>query len=221
MTDSDTIGNAEPGAGECACPGRGGAGDEDRRLVANLLANDHRVWEHVLTVVAAKMVNTRRYSEMLARTNHEPVEVVTTLCEELFRDDFARLRAFRFQGPFDGWLYWEVRRAVKIVTGLEGKSGGINRSEREIAVDPNDEAGVFGRMPQGRRQDVAGRLMDARELYVRLWKDNAEGAYVFFMKEELGLPAKQIAAILGRSPNSVDQIFHRVRCRLRDMVAEK
>lgn len=74
--------------------------EKDRELVAALLRNDGAAWEQMLADVARPLVETRKYREMTARFGLAVEDILAQLCEELYRDDFARLRAFRYDGSF-------------------------------------------------------------------------------------------------------------------------
>lgn len=184
---------------------------DDHELVDLLLANDHGAWEHVLLGAALRLASARKFREMLARTDHEPMEAVAELCRNLYADDFAKLRSFEFRGSFDAWLYWEVRYAV-------GNVAQLSLQGREIPVDPADPAGPIAPAPQPVvEESVRDRMRDARALFVRLWEESPQKAYALFMRGELGMPTKEIALLLGQKPNSVDQWVKRARDRLAEL----
>jgi len=181
--------------------------DDDRRLVASLIANDQGAWERMLSDVARPLVATRKYREMTARFGLTAEDILAQLCEELYRDDFARLRSFRYDGSFEAWLYWEVRNAFRnLIRGV---------ASREDAVDPTEEF-AFGEALVAEPDPAVDALRETRELYVRLWRENPVGAYALLLKGELGVESELMAAFLGKAPNTVDKIVSRAREKMRE-----
>ena len=217
---------------------------DDKTLVGLLLEDDDRAWNHVLLTVAMRIVQQRKFSEMLGRTGHEPYEAISQLILELKGKDngFARLRAFGFRGSFDGWLYWEVKRAVEIVVyGTKRKGDG-----RMVLVDPQSPAspGEHVASPDsspGERgpasvrkgieagdwrdwQESAYAVKDGitvkKEARARLWRDDPESAYALLMADECQLDYKHIGTLLGRPHNTVAQKISRARKRLKELERE-
>ena len=183
----------------------------DRELVARLLRNDHGAWDYVLLTVVMRIVEHRKFSEMLSRTSHPQMEAVTTLCERLYENDFARLRNFRFDCPLDLWLEIEVRRVVQKVTGLTGRKN----QGREIPVDHQDANSVFGQVEHPISSvDVHAVVMDKREAFVRFWRKDQENAFILLMKNELRMPMESIGVLLNRPANTIVQKAKRAQARL-------
>ena len=182
--------------------------EKDRELVAALLRNDEAAWEQMLADVARPLVETRKYREMTARFGLAVEDILAQLCEELYRDDFARLRAFRYDGSFAAWLYWEVRNAFRnLIRGVA--------ASREEAVDPTEEF-AFGDALVSAPDPAVDALRETRELFVRLWRENPVGAYALLLKGELGVETGLVAGFLGKTPNTVDKIVSRAREKMRD-----
>ena len=181
---------------------------DDHRLVAALIANDQIVWERMLATVARPLVETRKYREMTARFGLAVEDVLAQLCEELYRDDFARLRSFRYDGSFSAWLYWEVRNAFRNLIRSAVMS-------REDAVDPTEEF-AFGDALVSTPDPAVDALRETRELFVRLWRENPVGAYALLLKGELGAESELVAGFLGKTPNTVDKIVSRAREKMRE-----
>ena len=190
---------------------------DDRLLVERLLRNDHEAWTYVLIDVALRIAEQRKFSEMLYRTCHEPMEVVTELCQRLYEDDFALLRTFAFKGAFEGWLRTAVRSAVQKVTGLTGKES----QGREIPVDPQDPASALNDPKLSvSAVDVHVAVMDKRAAFSRFWRENPESAFIVLMKNELELPLDAIGALLDRPANTISQKAKRAMARLRELERE-
>ena len=183
----------------------------DHELVSRLLRNDHEAWEYVLLTVAMRIVRHRKFSEMLSRTSHPTDEVIGELCVRLYKNDFALLRKFRFECPFNIWLGIVLRSVVQKVTGLTGKES----QGREILADHQDPNSVFNQAGQAASfVDVHGVVMDKREAFVRFWRENQESAFILLMKNELHLPMERIGALLDRPANTVVQKAKRAQARL-------
>jgi len=185
---------------------KGGAGD--RELVAALLRNDQQAWVRLLETVARPLAETRKYREMVERMGLSVEDILAQLCEELYADDFARIRAFRFQGSLAAWMFWEVRNAFRnLVRGTE---------VREESVDPTEEF-AFGEelvaQPNAARDD----LDEARAYFARLWHENPSGAFALFLKGELGVDTVLASRLIGKPPNTVDKMVSRARDRMREL----
>ena len=190
---------------------------DDRALVEQLLRNDQEAWAYVLMDVALHIAGQRKFSEMLYRTCHEPMEAVTELCERLYDDDFAMLRKFAFNGSFEGWLRTAVRSTVQKVTGLTGKEN----QGREVLVDPQDPASAFGNPKlsvSSMNQHIT--VMDKRAAFSRFWRENPESAFIVLMKNELGLPLDVIGVLLDRPANTISQKAKRAEARLHKLEEE-
>lgn len=182
--------------------------EDDRLLIDALIANDHATWERMLSSVARPLVETRKYREMTARFGLTVEDVLAQLCEELYRNDFARLRSFRYDGSFSAWLFWEVKNAFRNL---------IRRSvaAREDAVDPTEEF-AFGDALVTTPDPAVDTLHETRTMFVRLWRENPVGAYALLLKGELGVESELLAVFLGKTPNTVDKIVSRAREKMRE-----
>ena len=189
---------------------------DDKELVGLLLKNDHSAWEYVLLTVAMRVTQQRKYREMLGRTGHEPVEAITQLCKELYDNDFARLRAFEYKGSFDGWLRWEVIRAIEIVIYGKRRKPGL-----EVPTDPQDPAAPIDRAASsGFSQEASALIADKRAARAKLWQEDPESAYALLMADECGWDYNCIGTFLKRPPNTVAQKISRARKRLRELEQE-
>ena len=187
---------------------------DDKDLVERLLRNDQEAWVYVLMDVALRIARQQKFSEMLYRTGHEPMEAVTELCKRLYDDDFALLRAFAFRGSFEGWLRAVVRSVVQQVTGLTGKE----TQGREMVTDPQDPESVFNDSTLSTSSvDLHVTIMDKREAFSRFWRENQESALIVLMKRELKMSMDDIGALLDRPANTVVQKAKRALARLQEL----
>ncbi len=184
-------------------------GMDDKTLVGCLLKPDMNAWEHVLTGVAKRVAQQRKFSEMLKRTSHEPYEVASQLYLKLSNDDFAELKKFKGGGSFDGWLFWRVKDAVGAVIG---------RKRWLVTVDPQDPAMPIERaVSAGMSQEMRDLIGDKRKARTKLWAEDPEAAYSVVLAEECKLGYKHIGALLKRPPNTIAQIVSRARKRLAEL----
>ena len=214
---------------------------DDKTLVGLLLKDDDQAWEYILLTVAMRIVQQRKFSEMLRRKSHEPYEAISQLIIELKGKDnnFERLKTFEFKGSFDGWLYWEVKRAVEIVVY------GTKRKEdnRMVFVDPqsptapseyiaSSDSSSGEAAPTSARngieaqnwkdwQESAFAIKDSirakKESRAQLWREDPESAYALLMADECQLDYKHIATLLNRPHNTIAQKISRARKRLKEL----
>ena len=215
---------------------------DDKTLVGLLLEDDNPAWEYILLTVAMRIVQQRKFNEMLRRTSHEPYEAISQLIVELKTNDFVRLKAFEFKGSFDGWLYWEVKRAVEIVVY------GTKRKEdnRIVFVDPQSptapsEYAASSDSSQGESTPASVRkgieaqswrewqenvyaikdnINAKQEARAQLWRDDPESAYALLMADECHLDYKHIGTLLGHPHNTIAQKISRARKRLKELEQE-
>lgn len=181
----------------------------DRETVALLLQDDKSAWHFVITEIMMPLVKTRKYIEILAKLN-EPLESVPgRVYLDLQKNDFHKLKNFRFEGPFRAWLYFQVKNAVKSILHESRSPFSVSLSE-ELLEKPLYEQSVMDQTAELQDEMAVG---DA--CFVRLWKDNPLHAYVLLLRNRLELPAEEIKVLLGlTSANNVDQINRRAKQRM-------
>lgn len=190
---------------------------DDKALVERLLRNDQEAWEYVLMDVALRIARQQKFSEMLHRTSHEPMEAVTELCQRLYKDDFALLRTFAFKGSFEGWLRMVVWSVVQKVTGLTGK----DNQGREIPGDPQDPTSAFNDPKLSTfPMNLHMTIMDKRAAFSRFWHEKPEGAFILLLKNELELPLDIIGVLLDRPANTISQMARRAEARMSQLEQE-
>lgn len=171
---------------------------DDKTLVGLLLNDDHGAWGFFEWKVEKCIERTRQFKEMLQRTSHSPGDVIGCLKERLRKNDFSRLRMFRFEQSFHGWLWTHVRSAVQKVTELG--------SNREDPMDSQDETTIIARMPASSNVSAHAELfLDARFLIAKLWATNPQGAYAVLLNKICGVDDEVIGTLLGQKANTVTQ----------------
>lgn len=189
---------------------------DDRTLVGLLLKDDHGAWGYFEWKVEKCIERTRQFKEKLQRKCHSPVDVVGCLTERLRENDFARLRSFRFEQSFHGWLWTYVRSAVGIVTGLDGSKNRMARANREEPMDPQDETATLAHIAAASNVSAHAELfLDARLLIAKLWTTNPQGAYAVLLNKICGVDDEVIGTLLGQKANTVTQNRRRALEKLR------
>ena len=192
---------------------------DDREMVSRLLQNDQAAWRDLLAGVATPIVRERKYREMLSRHALEPEDLLQQLCEELCKDNFAKLRAFRFDCSLTTFLYWQVKGIVGGITRSAGwgrESLPTGEASIEEISDARSSGSDAPASDPGARVSRKEEVSAARMMITRLWEENPEGAYALLLKAELDVPSATVAALLGKKQNTVDQLVSRARRALRE-----
>jgi hypothetical protein len=187
----------------------------DRELVDRLIRNDRNAWDAVVADMVLPIAQTRKFAEILTKVNEPASAVLGELYLDLRKDDSRKLRDFRFEGPFRGWLFFQVKNAVKTVVRKSRSPFVQNLSDEEL--DRALEGWCVRDRPAGLRDE----LEVGEACFVRLWRDNPTHAYVLLLKNRLELPSEDIRTLLGlSSANNVDQINRRAKQRMRQFKKE-
>lgn len=186
---------------------------QDRDFVARLSAGDSPAWASVQNdiVVPLFRADIRGIASQCARVGLDADAVFSRLYANLSRDDFAPLRAFRFECAFSSWLYWHVwnaaQGAIRETTGKLGMArAALDDSEPQIGQNPSPAVG-----------DFAEAIGEANHLLARLWDGNPGYALVLVLRNAVGLSAKEVGSLMGKKPANVDQINHRAQSRMRTL----
>lgn len=183
-----------------------GASISDRDLVARLVANDSDAWSAVVIEMLLPLAKTRKFTEILARVNQPVESIVGVVYLDLQKNDFLKLRNFRFDGPFRAWLYFQVKNAVKIVT---------RESRSPFAMSLSDET-LDRALDDWCTHDQPAGLQDEMNMgescFSLLWKNNPKSAMVLLLKNRLAMSSDEVCSLLGlSSANNVDQINRRAK----------
>ena len=85
----------------------------DQDLVALLLQSDQGAWDYVLLELVAPLTRIRKYVEIFNKHGLSTDILITRVWMLLEKDDYRRLRAFRFGASFRTYLFIIVREAQK------------------------------------------------------------------------------------------------------------
>ena len=187
----------------------------DRTLVARLIADDAAAWRHVKADMIEPVVaaNVKGMREMLLRRSIDPASVPGRVYEDLKKDDWTALRNFRFECSFKSFLYWRTYNAAQALIRETVRV-------REVQMlDSEDGADIIESAPASDNTVNAMLIRDAvqvaNQALADLWEENSTYALVLLMRNDLGLPAKEVAEILQKQGNTVDQINIRAQKALR------
>lgn len=183
----------------------------DRELVARLIACDSDAWSGIHRNIVAPLfrANIKGIAQQCARVGLVGDAVFSRLYVNLSRDDFAPLRAFRFECAFSSWLYWQIWNAAQ---------GAIREAVGKIDLTPSDPADLDSLNRQTALPPDTGTadaVAEANRLLARLWDANPVHALVLVLRNDAGLTAKEVGCLLGKTPANVDQINHRAQARMR------
>ena len=187
----------------------------DRELVARLIADDAAAWRQVRVDMIEPVVaaNVKGMREMLMRRSIDPASVPGRVYEDLKKDDWTALRNFRFECSFKSFLYWRIYNAAQALIRETVRV-------REVqAMDSEEGADIIESAPAPDSTISAMLIRDAvqvaNQALADLWEENSTYALVLLMRNDLGLPAKEVAEILQKQGNTVDQINIRAQKALR------
>ena len=187
----------------------------DRDLVARLIADDAVAWRHVKVDMIEPVVaaNVKGMREMLLRRSIDPASVSGRVYEDLKKDDWTALRNFRFECSFKSFLYWRTYNAAQALIRE------IVRAREVQMLDSEDGADIIESAPASDNTVNAMLIRDAvqvaNQALADLWEENSTYALVLLMRNDLDLPAKEVAEILQKQGNTVDQINIRAQKALR------
>lgn len=184
---------------------------QDRDLVARLVAGDSPAWASVQNDIVTPLfrANIRGIASQCGRVGISDDAVFSRLYANLSRDDFAPLRAFRFECAFSSWLYWHVWNAAQ--GAIREITGKIDLTLSDPAdLDALNQQKVLP--PDG---ETADAIDEANAFLARLWDSNPVYALVLVLRVDAGLTAKGVGVLLGKNPAYVDQLNHRAQTRMR------
>lgn len=193
---------------KCSLPD---AGPDEREWVSWLVAGDSAAWEDVRRNVVLPLfwANIKGIARQCSRIGLSGNAVFSQLYINLSRDDFAPLRAFRFECAFSSWLYWHVWNAAQ---------GAIREAVGKIDLTLSDPAildNLIKQKDMSATSPVSEAVVEANALLARLWEQNPVYALVLVLRNDAELSAKEVGALLGKTPANVDQINHRAQARMR------
>ncbi len=186
----------------------------DRELVAALIANDGRAWEYVLVEVLAPILKMQKYTSICRDHSLSSDAVLTRVWMILQKNDYARLRKFRFEASFKTYLFLIVREAQR--SELREKIG-------KVPLVLSDDEAYTTQIACSRSDDtceIEDEMSVANRLLGRLWKDNPKQAMVLLMRTTLGITSKDVALFLQESSANVDQLNKRAKEKMKALRKE-
>ena len=132
------------------------------------------------------------------------------------------MKGFRFECSFESFLYLRVLNAAQDLEWEVTRSG-ITKSGKTninvISLDSSDEKedgehkGIDLPSSDNTIKSIliSEEVECAREVLAKLWEENQSQALVLLMRNDLGLPSKDVAILLNLKPNTVDQTNKRAQ----------
>ncbi len=200
-----------------------GIQEDDHHLVLRLIANDDVAWAYVKDELVDPLVtaNVKGMRDMLSRYSIDAKSVVGKVYEGLRARNWEAIRNFRFGCRFKTFMYWRVYDAVQRLVRE------VSRGEEKISLSLDSSTENQGENDAGhdiadpRPKDPIRQILikesvaHANKALGELWNKNPTYALVILMRNDLALPTQDVAAILDRKPNTVDQINIRAQAALR------
>lgn len=183
----------------------------DRALVAGLIADDRHAWNALRRDIVAPFF----HGNMCGVATHckdagvSFEEVWSELSIALVRADCAPLRAFRFDSALSTWMGWRLRYAVKTAIKKYALPKCVSVSDDAVAAALNSR---IARIPPS-GMPAAIELVNG--CLAKLWEISPVYVFVLVLRNLVGLSAKEVGAILGKTPANVDQLNHRAQERIR------
>lgn len=187
----------------------------DQDLVALLLQSDPGAWDYVLLELVAPLTRTRKYVEIFNKHGLSTDILISRVWMILEKDDYRRLRAFRFGASFKTYLFIIVREAQKYeIQEKIGKNPYILSEDDDFCSRIASKEGIDS-------PELKDEVQYANELIGRLWQDNPLQAWVLIMRNSLKLSAKDVSSFLNESSGNVDQLNKRAKEKLKALRKEK
>lgn len=190
----------------------------DRELTGRLMLYDEAAWQQVVEELLTPLSRKRKYVETLARYGLKPEVLLTECFDLLHKDNFARLRNFRFQCSLKSYLYNVVRDAYRSIHSAH------KEKKRKISLVLSELSFEFA--PSNMKSSYQ-RLADAddrtefNQRFAALWDENPVYALTLLMRNHLESSSNQVAYLLGKSAGHIDQINRRAKKRLYENRNEK
>jgi len=176
---------------------------DDRNLVALLVDGQLQAWNYLLRQVVAPLVETHKCSAICDRYSIELDAVCSQVWTICYKNEYERLRAFRFESSLKTYLSWIVRDALRVeVRKVVGK----------VPLDLFDDLAPYEEtvsVPANRQIEIDEALDRASVLMGELWKQNPQQVLVLLLREHLMMSGKDVAQLLGMTLSNVNQVKKR------------
>ena len=181
---------------------------EDRNLVAMLIEGQLAAWNYLLRQVVAPLVETQKCAGICNRYSIEPDAVCSQVWTICAKNDYERLRAFRFESSLKTYLGYVIREALRTeVRKVMGK----------VPLDLFDDPAPYEekKTVQANRQIELDEALDNASLLMgELWKQNPQQVLVLLLREHLMMSGKDVADLLGMTLANVNQMKKRATERM-------
>jgi len=196
---------------------------DDHYLVLQLIANDNLAWAYVKEELVDPLVsaNVKGMRDMLSRHSIDVKSVIGKVYEGLSARNWEAVRNFRFDCRFKSFMYWRVYDAVQRLVREVSRPGEPDPLPIGSPTGGADDDGVGIDVPDPDAVDPIEQILikeavtHANKALAELWERNPAYALVLLMRNDLALPAQDVALLLDRKPNTVDQMNVRAQAALR------
>ena len=200
-----------------------GFAEDDHQLVLQLIANDSVAWAYVRDELVDPLVaaNVKGMRDMLTRHSIDVESVVGKVYEGLSARNWEAMRNFRFGCRFKSFMYWRVYDAVQRLVREVSRGKDKDPVSLDATTEDQDGNSVGSEIADPSPVDpirqilIKEAVINANKALAELWEKNPAYALVLLMRNDLALPAQDVAALLDRKPNTVDQINIRAQAALR------
>ena len=183
----------------------------DRELVDLLIQNDSGAWDYLLLEVIAPLSRMRKYVEICNRYGLSTDSLVTRVWMMLTRNDFRRLRNFRFEASFKTYLFIIIREAQR--AEVREKTGKI----QFVLSEDNEFCSRIRCKDRSDAPDLVDEMRYTNTLLGKLWQENPRHAWVLLMRNSLNMSARETAAFLDVKESNVDQMNKRAKYRMNEL----
>lgn len=197
--------------------------EDDHHLVLRLIANDDAAWAYVKDELVDPLVaaNVKGMRDMLIRHSIDVESVVGKVYEGLSARNWEAIRNFRFGCRFKSFMYWRVYDAVQRLVREVSRREEKDPLSLDASVESEDGNSIDHEIPDPNSVEPIRQILikesvaHANNALGELWGQNPTYALVLLMRNDLALPTQDVAVLLDRKPNTVDQINIRAQAALR------
>lgn len=183
--------------------------NDDHLLVSLLINNDNVAWGYVLANIVKPLALSEKFPfrDIFYRYTI-PIDALGDMVYELLmKNDFALLRAFRFDGKLTTYLYWQIADAGQRV--IRQYLGGKSKKNKQMVSDDCLEYTLIGQMDGSSELMLQDDIAQANRVLAQLWRKNPSYAFVLLAKRDLKLSSKTVGVLLGKKTSNIDKIRER------------
>jgi RNA polymerase sigma-70 factor, ECF subfamily len=182
---------------------------EERALVGRLLEGDEAAFEALWSRYYARVF---RFSCSLLKHDRDLAEDVT---QEVFVHCFEKLAQFRFESRLSTWMMSIAYRKCCRAMRNAGRTVSLNEEVPDAdGMQFQELLTAFGADPQN--MTAWREILDRYRHALGQLKDSQRSAWV--LHREQNMPHEEIAAVIGKTPNSCRILVSRARVRLLELM---